>query len=195
MDGEFLEAFKSLKINKAPGFDKINQICSHIKKLLIRIFGDSIKLGIFPEQLKLAKVTPIFKSGKNELLTNYRPISVLPCFSEILERIMYGRLYEYLTKNNLLFDKQVGFRKGHSTEQPPIELVNRIYDSFNGNKYTLEVFLDLSKAFDTVNHNILLKNLKLYGTENINLRWFTSYLFLKESNTQNIKILKLVILT
>ena len=73
-----MEGFKSLKISKAPGFDKtdvnvINQIYDHIKKLLIRIFGDSRKLGVFPEKLKLAKVTPIFKSGKNELLTNYRP--------------------------------------------------------------------------------------------------------------------------
>ena len=75
------------------------------------------------------KITPIFKSGENEFLTNYGPISVLPSFSKILERIMYNRLeYEYLTKNNLLFDKQFGLRKGHSTENALIELVNRIYD-------------------------------------------------------------------
>ena len=79
---------------------------------------------------------------------------------------MYNRLYEYLTKNNLLFDNQFGFRKGHSTEHALIELVNGIYDSFNGNKYTLGVFIELSKAFDTVNHNILLKQLKLYCIEN-----------------------------
>ena len=75
----------------------------------------------------MAKVTPIFKSGKNELLTNYRPISVLPCFSKILERIMYNRLFKYLTKNNLLFEeRKFGFREGHSTEHALIELVNRI---------------------------------------------------------------------
>ena len=92
---------------------------------------------------------------------------------------MYKRLHDYLTKNNLLFDKQFGFRKGHSTEHALIELVNRIYVSFNENKYTyytLRVFIDLWKAFDTVNHNILLKKLKLYGIENSNLKWFTSYL-------------------
>ena len=85
---------------------------------------------------------------------------------------MYNRLYEYLTKNNQLFDKQFGFRTGHLTEHALIELVNRIYDSFNKNKYTLGVFMDLSKAFDTVNHNILPKK-KLYGLQ------FTSH---EESN-------------
>ena len=128
MEDEFLKAFlKPLKINKAPGFDQIevnviNQIYNHIKKSHIRIFGDSIKLGVFLEKLELAKVTPIFELEKNEHLTNYRPISVLPCFSKILERIMYNRLYEYLTKNNLLYDNQFGFRKGRSTEHALIEL-------------------------------------------------------------------------
>ena len=89
----FLKAFKSLKINKTPGFDQIdvyviNQIYKHIKKTFISILGDSIKPGVFPEKVKLAKVTLIFKSGKNEHLTNYRPISALPCFSKIVERIM-----------------------------------------------------------------------------------------------------------
>ena len=89
MEDEFLETFKSLKISKAPNFNQIdvneiNRIYNHIKKPLIRTFGDSIKFGVFPEKLKLAMVTLIFKSGKIELLTNYRPISVLPCFSKIL---------------------------------------------------------------------------------------------------------------
>ena len=85
-EDEFLEAFKSLKINKSPGFNEIDvnvisQIYNHIKKPLIEIFGASIKLEVFPKKLKLAKVIPVFKSGKNELLTNYRPISVLSSFS------------------------------------------------------------------------------------------------------------------
>ena len=95
-ENEFWEAIKSLKIKKAPGLDEIDvnviiQIYNHIKKSLIRIFGDSIKHGAFPEKLKVAKVTSIFKSGKNELLKNCRPISVLPCFSKMLERIIYNR--------------------------------------------------------------------------------------------------------
>ena len=128
-----MEEFRSLKVNKAPGLDQIdvtviNQIYKHMKIPLIRGFGDSIKLGVFRVKLNLTYVNPLFRSGKNELLTNYRPISVLPCFSEILERIMYSRIYEYLTKDNLLFDKQFGFRKRHSTEYAQKELVNRVYD-------------------------------------------------------------------
>ena len=158
-EDECLEAFKLVKINKAPGFDEIdinviNQLYYHIKKPLIRIFGNSIKLWVSPEKLKLAKVTPIFKSGKNN-----KPISVLPCFSKILEKIVYNRICDYLTKNNLPFHKQFGYRKGQSTQHALIELINSIYDSFNENKYTLGVFIDLSKAFDTVNHNILRKKL------------------------------------
>ena len=176
-----MKAFKSLKIHKAPGFDKIdvkviNQIYNHIKKSPIRISGDSMKLRVFPEKLKLAKVTPIFKSGKNKLLTKNRLISVLRSFSKMLERIMYIRLYEYLPKNDLLFDKQLGFRKSHLTEHPLIKLVNIIYDSFNENKCTLGVFIDLSKAYDRVNDNILLKKVRLYGIENSNLKWLTRYL-------------------
>ena len=129
-------------MSKAPGFDQAdvnvrNQIYDHIKKTLVRIFCNSVTLGVFPEKLKLAKVTPVFKSEENEYLTNYRPISVVVCFSKILERIMYNRLYEHLTKNNLLFDKQFGFRKFHSTEHALMELVNRIYNFFSENKYTL----------------------------------------------------------
>ena len=129
-------------MSKAPGFDQAdvnvrNQIYDHIKKTLVRIFCNSVTLGVFPEKLKLAKVTPVFKSEENEYLTNYRPISVVVCFSKILERIIYNRLYEHLTKNNLLFDKQFGFRKFHSTEHALMELVNRIYNFFSENKYTL----------------------------------------------------------
>ena len=123
--------------------------------------------------MKIAKVLPFYKSDKKNLMTNYRPISVLSSFSKILERIMYNHLYSYLNDNNLFFQKQFGFREGHSTNHAHIQLINNICDSFNQNKYTLGVFIDLSKAFDTVDHNILLKKLSLYG---INLQWFSSYL-------------------
>ena len=102
-----------------------------MKKPQLKIFTESINLGIFPENMKIAKVTPIFKSGKKELLTNYGPISLFSSFSKILERIMYNRVYSYLNDNNRLFNQQFGFRKDHSTDHALIELINSIYDSFN----------------------------------------------------------------
>ena len=109
------------QLRKAQGFDETdvsvtNQIYKYIKKFIFRILGDSIKIGVFLKKLISAKATRIFTSGKNEFLTNYKPTSVFPCFSKILESITCNRLYEYQTKNNLLFD-----RKGHSTEHALIE--------------------------------------------------------------------------
>ena len=138
----------------------------------MKIFDSSLSLGIFPDSMKTTKVTPVFKAGKKELVSNYRPISVLPCFSKILEKIMYNRVYKYLMENNLLFQKQFGFREGHSTSHAIVNLVSNIYNSFNENKFTVGVFIDLSKAFDTVNHNILLNKLSLYGIKKYSLKWF-----------------------
>ena len=173
-ENELDEAFKSLKKNKAPGPDGLDvniiiSVYEIIKKPLLGIFNDSLLLGIFPQSMKIAKVTPFYSSGKKNLMTNYRPISVLSCFSKILERIMYNSLYSYLNDNSRFFQKQFGFREGHSTNHALIELINSINDSFNQNKYTLGVFIDLSKAFDTVDHNILLKKLSLYGIKNNSL--------------------------
>ena len=140
-ENKFEEASKSLKRNKAPGHDGldvniITSVYELIKKSQLKIFNESINLGIFQENMKIVKVTPIFKSDKKELLTNYRPTSILLCFAKILERIMYNRVCDYLNDNNLLFHKQFGFRKGHSTDHALIELISSTYDSFNQNKYT-----------------------------------------------------------
>ena len=101
----------------------------------MNIFNLSLSTGIFPDRMKVAKVTPIFKKGEKSGISNYRPISVLPCFSKILERIMYNRLYDYFTVNNILFDKQFGFQAGHSTENALLELIDQICDSFNDKNY------------------------------------------------------------
>ena len=126
--------------------------------------------------MKVAKVTPIFKKGEKSSISNYRPISVLPCFSKILERIMYNRLYNYFTANSILFNKQFGFRAGHSTEHALLELIDQICDSFNDKNYFLGIFIDLSKDFDTVDYSILLKKLQHYGIKGRSLSWFHSYL-------------------
>ena len=155
-EDEFDEAFKALKSNKSLDSDGlhvniIKAVYSLIKQSLMKIFDSSLSLGIFLDSMKIAKVTPVFKAGKKELVSNYRPISVLPCFSKILEKIMYNRLYRYLTENNLLFQKQFGLREGHSTNHAIVNLVSNIYNSFNENKFTLRVFIDLSTIFFLIN--------------------------------------------
>ena len=127
---------------------------------------------MFLKGVKIAKVTPIYKTDDKSNLSNYRPISVLSCFSKVLERIMYNRLYQYLTKKKILYHKKFGFQTRHSTEHAIVQLVDQILESFEHNKYTLGVFVDLSKAFDTVDHSILLKKLELFGATDRNHSWF-----------------------
>ena len=113
--------------------------------------------------MKIAKVSPMFKGGNNQLAENYRPISVLPVFSKILDKIMYNRVYNYFVENKLLFPKQFGFQINTSTEHAILELVRNITKSFEKNEYMLGVFIDLKEAFDTVNHEILLHKLRLWN--------------------------------
>ena len=141
---------------------------------MLHIFNLSIQSGIFLDELKIASVTPIFKGGENWNLRNYRPLSVLACFSKIFERIMYNCLYKYLTDNNILYKKQFGFQTEHSTEQAIIQLVDQINSNFEKDQYTLGVFIDLSKAFGTVDHKILIARLENFGIKGINLLWFKS---------------------
>ena len=137
----------------------------------------SLKTGCFPDKLKIAKITPLFKSGETVLLNNYRPISVFPVFSKILERIMYNRVYKHISDNSLLYEKQFGFQKECSTEHAILQLTKEIYESFDKKQFTLGVFLDLSKAFDTVNHDILLNKLTSFGIQGSYIDWFKSYLY------------------
>ena len=140
------------------------------------IFNLPIEKGIFPDQLKIAKVTPSFKNSDNTLMHNYCPISVLPCFSKTLERVIYDRLYSFFSENNILYKKQFGFQKQHSTDNAIVHLVNEILKSFENNCYTLGIFINLTKAFDTVDHNVLLKKLFHNGVRGNNLKLFQIYL-------------------
>ena len=121
------------------------------------IFSLSLQKGSFPDELKTAKVTPVFKADDVNELGNYRPISVLPCFSKILERIMYNRLFKYLKTNEILYKKQFGFQEEHSTEHAIIQLIDQINNCFEKSHFTLGISIDLKKAFDTVDHAILIK--------------------------------------
>ena len=181
MDEELEKAFNSLKSNKSSRFDDISssvvKFCaSGIFNPLKHIFNLSLQTGIFPNGMKIARVSPIFKKGEEFFFTNYRPISVLPCFSKRLERIMYKRLYKYLLQNNIFYEKQFGLEASNSMEHAVIELISKILDAFNKNKYTLGILIDLSKEFDTVDHDKLLKKLDIHGIKGQNLKWFHSYL-------------------
>ena len=143
---------------------------------LIYLFHLSLEKEVFPDDLKIAKVTPVYKAGDSSDVSNYKPISVLPCFSKILERLTYNGLYKNLKENNILYEKQFSFQRGYSTNDAIVQLVDKYFDSFEKEKFTLGVFIDLSKAFDTVDHSILLKKLKFYDVTDKNLAWFESYL-------------------
>lgn len=178
---EFEAAINTVKFNKSPGYDGFNgkvvkRIINLIKPQLFHIFNCSIKNGVFPDALKIAKVTPLYKTGDRDKFSNYRPISVLPLFSKILERIVHNRVMKYFCDNKLLFCSQYGFQTGCSTDSALLELAKKLKDNISQKILTLGVFLDFSKAFDTVDHIILLKKLKLYGLPKILCSWFESYL-------------------
>ena len=131
----------------------LKEICPLIAEHLSLIINQSLSTGIFPSKLKIAKVIPLNKNNKKDLLDNYRPISLLPSISKVFERIVYNQLYSYLTTNGILFKSQYGFRKSHSTETAAIELTTNL----DNGDIPIAIFLELSKAFDTLDHAILLK--------------------------------------
>ena len=132
--------------------------------------------GIFPQIFKTGKITPIFKKGNKELLENYRPVSVLPIFGKIFEKVIYNRLYNFFTKENVLSDNQFGFRKGHSTVHALHSSVGRIQSAMENRMHTVGIFIDLSKAFDTLDHSIMLNKLEHYGIRGIANNLISSYL-------------------
>ena len=183
-ESETLSIINKLKSKNSSGKDEIsNKLLKSIKdeiaKPLTIIINQSLKTGVFPDALKIAKVKPLYKKGDNFCLNNYRPISLLPTISKIFERVMFTQLYSYLNANNLLSEQQYGFRSQHSTELACVKLVDYItteMDNIKKIKTPTAIYLDLSKAFDTLNFNILLNKLQYYGINGISLSLIRNYL-------------------
>ena len=124
-----------------------------------------LSTGIFPDRLKYAVIKPVFKKGDKQDISNYRPISLLTSFSKVVEKIIYARLHAHIVTNNILVQEQYGFRTKTSTEHAAFALINSILTAMNRNQIVGGVFCDLQKAFNCVNHKILLEKLKFYGVE------------------------------
>ena len=159
-----------------------------IPNLILKEFKDKLKIpltiiinisfliGKFPKRCKMANITPIFKKGNRLDSSNYRPISLLPNISKILEKAMYSRLSKFLDKFDCLYKKQFGFRNAHSTNHALISITEEIRKALHNNEFSCGVFLDFQKAFDTANHKMLMNKLHHYGVRGTALSWFESYL-------------------
>jgi len=178
---EVLNIINGLKNKTSFGLDEIPiNIIKFAKDFIAQPLSDlincSFNTGIFPNNLKQAKVIPVFKSGDCSQLTNYRPISLLNSFSKIYEKVIAERLLKFLDKDNFFYPEQFGFRKNHSTQAALINFHEFISNSVEKNEIPIAIFLDMSKAFDTLDHNILFKKLEHVGIRGNMLELIKSYL-------------------
>ena len=180
----------SLDSNAAPGWDGIptgflKQCRNFVVPWISQLANLCFNTGIFPSALKRSVITPVHKGGDRNVVSNYRPISVLPCISKILEKLLNNRLISFLTKNNILSNRQYGFRKGKSTQDAIKDLTKYIVDKADKGEKCLSVFLDLKKAFDTVSVSILVRRLESIGIRGTPLAIFKNYL---TERKQSVKI-------
>ena len=154
----------------------LKQIIIDIAPPLIHIFNLSLSNGVYPNSFQIAKVIPICKKDDPSQISNYRPVSLLPCISRILEKTVYERCYSFLIRHKLLIPNQSDFRKGFSTDLALVHLFDAISNSLAKKKKVVGIFMDLSKAFDTLNHDILLYKLQALWYTGVTLLWFNNYL-------------------
>lgn len=178
---EVENVISSLKYKNSSGYDEIpikviKSAKGHLSRILCHLINSSFISGIFPKQLKISKVIPIYKKNDDKSMSNYRPISLLPVVSKIYEKIANNQLTEYLESTNKLSSIQHGFRTGKSVISAAVAFIESLIESVDSGEYTVGIFMDLSKAFDSVNHSLLIKKLQLLGLTKNAIKWFESYL-------------------
>lgn len=156
--------------------DLLKENMISLLKPITQLVNMSLTEGKFPDQLKIALITPVHKGGADDCLNNYRPISVLTAISKVLERVVYNRLLSFLETNSILSNSQFGFRRNHSCELPLVLATEFIREALDEGEHVIAVFLDLRKAFDVVSHSVLLRKMECYGIRGVVKQWFTSYL-------------------
>lgn len=186
---EVSEVIKGLKNKKSSGFDNITtSVIKHVSEIISPILAHIANLcfssGVFPEKLKVSIVIPIFKKLSSLKLDNLRPISLLSVFSKIFEKLMKTRLINYLNRIQFFSDRQFGFRKGKSTEDALVNVSDMIYNSMNAGSKSTGLFVDFKKAFDLVNHDILLLKMEAAGIRGVALNWFRSFLTGREQRVR-----------
>ena len=174
---------KTFNLNKAAGPNSIPVII--LKEIKTEI--SELNTGHFPNCVKLAKVIPVYKKGDQQKCNNYRAISLLSNITKLTEKLLYNRLYKFLNQNKCLFNYQFGFRNHHSSNHTLISITEKIRKALDEGKFACGVFLDFQKAFDTVNHKILISKLEHYGIRALPLHLFQNYL---EKRTQFVDINK-----
>ena len=167
-ESEIIEIVKKFKGKLSTDFNDINmdivkRVMTNIVKPFSHICNTSFISGIFPDNMKIAKVIPLYKAGEKNLFTNYRPVSLLSQFSKIFEKIFSKRLDKYIDNFSLLNDSQYGFRSGKSTALALMELTEDISFAMDEKMYTVGVFIDLKMAFDTIDHKLLIQKLQHFG--------------------------------
>ena len=185
-EAEINEIIMEFEIGKASdiNINILKKSSVYLAEHLSGFYNHCLEVGIFPDMLKNGVITPVFKKGDSRYLDNYRPVSMLPIFGKILEKIIYNRLYSFLTSMNVIYDKQFGFRKKHSTSHAINYSVNNILDEIESKNHVIGVFIDLSKAFDTIDHKKLLFKLEHYGIRGKCHKILQSYLTNRTQQTK-----------
>ena len=182
---EILKIIKEFESGKASDISLtvLKKCAIHISGHLSGFINNFMMSGEFPKILKVGKISPVFKKGDTQLFDNYRPISILPIFGKIFEKVIYNRFYSFFLSKSVIFKKQFGFRKHHSTMHAINYSIDKIISELQKRNHVIGIFIDLSKAFDTIDHSKLLVKLEHYGIRGLPLQLMKSYLKNREQYT------------